>query len=75
MRAFVQVGAIAAVVIAVSALRPLAVLADCAPACGETSDQGLDALGVVLLVVVLTVFVAVMAVGGRLVRKDRRTTD
>lgn len=75
MRASVQFGTIAAIVIALLALRPLAVLADCAPACGEASEEGLDALGVVLLVVVLTAFAAVMSVGGRHVRKDRRSGD
>jgi hypothetical protein len=54
---------------------PATVSADCnGPVCGEV-DQGLDALGVVLLVGVLTVFVAVMALGGRVARGSRRSTD
>lgn len=54
---------------------PATVLADCnGPVCGEV-EQGLDALGVALLVVLLTVFVTVMAVGGRIVRRGRRPTD
>ena len=54
---------------------PAAALADCTPACGDEVEQGLDAGGVALLIGVLTVFVAVMALGGRVVRKDRRPTD
>ncbi len=73
MRAYVRVGTIAAVVIGLLASLPEAVLVDCTPACGEASEQGLDALGVVLLVAVLTAFVVVMALGGRLVRRDRRS--
>jgi hypothetical protein len=54
---------------------PATVSADCTPACGEASEEGLDALGVLLLVAVLSVFVALMTVGGRIVRKDRRSSD
>jgi hypothetical protein len=54
---------------------PATAAADCTPACGEAVEQGLDVLGVVLLVGVLTVFVAVMTLGGRIARKDRRSSD
>jgi hypothetical protein len=76
MGAFVRrVGVFATIAaIAVVAL-PATVSADCTPACGDEVEQGLDALGVLLLVVVLTVFVAVMAVGERVVRRDRRSSD
>jgi hypothetical protein len=76
MGAFVRrVGVFATIAaIAVVAL-PATVSADCTPACGDEVEQGLEALGVVLLAVVLTVFVTVMIVGGRIVRRDRRSTD
>ena len=75
MHAYVRGGSIVAMAIALLASLPGAVLADCTPACGEASQEGLDALGVVLLVAVLTVFVAVMTVGGRFFRKDGRSSD
>jgi hypothetical protein len=56
-------------------LLPATAAADCTPACGEAVEQGLDVLGIVLLVGVLTVFVAVMTLGGRVVRRDRRSSD
>jgi hypothetical protein len=59
--------------VALMAMVPATVLADCnGPACGG-GEQAVDAAGAVLLVVLLTVFVAVMTLGGRLVRRDRRS--
>jgi hypothetical protein len=50
-------------------------MADCnGPACGEVGHS-LDAFGVVLLIVTLTLFVLVMTVGARFVRRDRRPTE
>ena len=54
---------------------PATALADCTPACGEAAEEGLDALGIVLLVAVLSIFVAVMTVGSRIFRNDRRSSD
>ena len=66
---------IAAVAAVVLAALPATVLADCnGPACGAV-ESGLDAFGVVLLVAVLTLFVLVMTVGERVVRRVRRPTE
>jgi hypothetical protein len=52
---------------------PATVLAECnGPACGG-GEQAVDAAGVGVLVVLLAVFVAVMTLGGRVVRRDRRS--
>ena len=68
-----QVGLLTAIAAIALAALPATVSADCnGPVCGDV-ERGLDALGVVLLVVVLTVFVAVMALGGRILRRDRRS--
>jgi hypothetical protein len=69
------IGVVATIGAIVLIVLPATVSADCTPACGEASEQGLDALGVVLLAALLTLFVAVMAVGGRIVGKDRRSSD
>ena len=70
-----RVGLLTAIAAIVLVGLPATVSADCnGPVCGEV-EQGLDALGVVLLAVVLTVFVAVMGLGGRVVRRGRRSTD
>jgi hypothetical protein len=70
-----DVGLVATVAAIVLVALPATVLAECnGPACGE-ADQALDTLGVVFLVVVLTIFVAVMTVGGRVVRKTRRSSN
>ena len=66
---------VAAIGLIVLIALPATVSADCTPACGEVSEEGLDALGVLLLLALLAVFVAVMTVGGRIVRKDRRESD
>jgi hypothetical protein len=75
MRACVRVGGVIVVAAALLAALPATVSADCNPACGDAVEQGLDALGVVLLIAVLTVFVAIMTVGGRVIRRDRRAND
>jgi hypothetical protein len=70
-----RLGVLTAIAAIVLVALPATVSADCTgPVCGEV-EQGLDALGVVLLVVLLTVFVAVMALGGRILRRDRRSND
>ena len=70
-----RIGLVATIAAIVLITLPATVAADCTPACGEAVEQGLDALGVMLLVAVLTLFVAVMTVGGRIVGKDRRSSD
>jgi hypothetical protein len=70
-----RVGIVASIGTAVLVALPATVSAECnGPVCGEV-EEGLDALGVVLLGAVLTVFVAVITVGGHFVRKDRRSND
>ena len=70
-----RAGLVSAIVAIVLVALPVTVSADCTgPVCGEV-EQGIDALGVATLVVILTVFVAVMALGGRIVRRGRRSTD
>lgn len=73
MRALVRrIGTVASIGAVVLIALPATVLADCTgPVCGEVDPGGLDALGVVGLVAVLIVFVTVMALGGRIVGKER----
>ena len=62
----------AAAVFALLVTLPATVLAECnGPACGDV-EQGIDALGVVLLIALLTLFVMVMTLAGRVIRRDRR---
>jgi hypothetical protein len=69
------IGSVATMAAIVLVALPATAFAECnGPACGEV-EEGLDALGVVLLGAALTVFVAVMTVGGHFVRKDRRSND
>jgi len=69
------IGIVALMVVVVLVALPATVSADCnGPACGDV-EQGLDAVGVVVLFALLVSFATLMALGGRLVRKDRRSTD
>ena len=75
MSALRRIGMVATIAAIALVALPAAVFADCSgPVCGEV-EQGLDAGGVLLLFAVLTVFVVVMTVGGRVVRGDRRSND
>lgn len=70
-----RIGIVTLMVVVVLVALPATVSADCnGPACGGV-EQGLDAFGVVVLFAVLVSFAVVMTLGGRIVRKDRRSTD
>jgi hypothetical protein len=70
-----RVGLLTAIAAMVLVALPATASADCnGPVCGE-AERGLDAFGVVLLFAVLIVFVTVMTVGGRVLRKVRRSND